>query len=123
MSQLVKDFKAVLEATVPTATVKPALGKNYTLPVAVYSVRNGMRELFYNGSFGLRQTEFTVTVYSKSYDEMQALKSLIINQFHGFSGTLETSPVTKIEVTNILDGFDDALETIHRTSIIINVMD
>lgn len=123
MSQLLKDFVTVLKTTLPTVTIRPALGKQYALPAAIYSVRNGVRDLFYVGSYGMKSTEFTVTIYSKSYEEIQDLKALVVNQFHGFSGDLETSTVSKIEVSNILDGYDDALETIHRTTFVLIVSD
>lgn len=115
-AQLIQDFSAELRATLPTVTVRPALGKNYTLPAAVYSVRNGMRDLYYVGSYGLRNTELTVTIFSKSYSELQDLKQSFVNRFHGFSGTIGLSTVSKMEITNIFDGFDDAMETVHRST-------
>ncbi|MFN3895765.1 MAG: hypothetical protein ACK4KU_14670 [Acinetobacter sp.] len=123
MSQLIKDFVSVLKETLPTATIRPALGKNYKFPAVVYSVRNGMRTLFYKDSFGLKDTEVTITVYSKSYDEIQSLKEQIVNTFHGFSGELASSNVSKIEIANIFDGFDDALEEVHRATFVINITD
>ena len=121
--QLVKDFAAELKTTLPTVIVRPALGKDYQLPAAIYSVRNGMRELFYKNSYGLRRTEFTVTIYSKSYSDIQVKKALVLNKFHGLTGTLGSSKINKATVTNILDGYDDALETIHRTTLLINILD
>lgn len=122
-AQLIKDFRTALEVAVPSAAVKPALGKNVVLPAAVYSARNGMRDLFYKDSYGLRQTEFTVNIFSKTYAELQDLKESVVDAFHGFSGTLGTSAVSKIEVVNILDGFDTEMETVHRSTILINILD
>lgn len=122
-AQLIKDFSSELRTILPTATVRPALGKDYSLPAAVYSVRNGMRDLFYVNSYGLRTTELTVTIYAKTYEELQDLKELLVNRFHGFSGTLGITTISKSAVTNVLDGFDTALETIHRSTIIIEVHD
>jgi hypothetical protein len=102
-------------------------------------------------SFGLRSTEFTVTVYSKSYTALQDLKESIVSKFHGFTGILGApstgsassdsilasstsvlasfegertgSNVGKVVVTNILDGYSDDPEPIHRSTILIDVTD
>lgn len=121
--QLVKDFAQSLKTLLPTAAVRPAMGKDYQLPAAIYQTRNGMRDLFYKDSFGMRQTEFVVTIYSKSYTELQDLKTLVTDYYHGFSGVLGSSTVSKMEITNILDGYTDDLETIHRSTLIINATD
>ncbi|MBQ2262724.1 MAG: hypothetical protein II336_15300 [Loktanella sp.] len=122
MSQLIKDFVAELKETVPNATIRPALGKYYKFPAIVYSVRNGMRTLFYVDSFGLKQTEVTITLFSKSYDDVQLLKKQIMNKFHGFTGDLRETNVSMIEIANIFDGFDDALEEVHRTTFVFNII-
>lgn len=123
MEQLIKDFAAKLKATLPTVVVRPALGKDYQLPAAVYSTRNGMRDLFYKDSFGTRTTEFTVIIYSKSYDEIQTLKTLVVDEFHGFTGLMGSTKIDSINVVNILDGYDTNLETVHKVIFTMNVLD
>lgn len=122
MSQMIKDFMLTLKETLPGVSVKPMFGKGEALPVAVIS-RNGMRDLFYANSFGMRSTQFTVTLYSKSYDELQSLKALVVDQFHWFTGLMGSSLVSRMAVTNILDGFDFSLEELHRSTIPIHLQD
>ncbi|QCO57454.1 hypothetical protein EOK75_17220 (plasmid) [Pseudorhodobacter turbinis] len=122
-AKLIQNFADELVSTLPTVTVRPALGKDYSLPAAIYSVRNGLRQLYYKDSWGLRTTEFTVTIYSKKYSELQELKGLVVAKFQGLNGSLGDSSISKITITNILDGYDDSLETIHRTTITLNVLD
>jgi hypothetical protein len=120
---LIKDFVAHLKTSVPEATVRPALGKQYNFPAVIYSVRNGMRDLFYQDAWGMRNTEITLTVYSKSYDEIQETKQLIVTALHGFSGELGNSSVSSIKIETILDGYDDVLETVYRSTLILNIID
>lgn len=122
MSQLIIDFAQSLKTLMPTAVVRPALGKDYTYPAVIYYARNGQRDLFYTGSYGLAATEFVVSIYAKSYVELQALKVTVVDNYHGYSGELGESVIGKAEVIAVLDGFDDDLETVFKTIITINVL-
>jgi hypothetical protein len=97
MSELVKHFASALKETLPTVAVRPAMGKDKVLPVVIYAVRNGMRDTYYVDSFGLRSTEFTVTVYSKSYTALQDLKESIVSKFHGSLLRRAYSPHLKVK--------------------------
>jgi len=121
--QLTKDFAAKLAtATTPTRAY-PAISKSTDLPAVVYSGRGGIREAFYSGSYGLRETRFQVDVYAKTYAEAATLKDAIINDFHGFSGVMGSSTVSRSTVDNTLENFSDNDEKIYRIILDITLLD
>lgn len=121
--QLTKDFAAKLAtATAPTRAV-PAVSKSTDLPAVVYSGRGGIREAFYSGSYGLRETRFQVDVYAKTYAEVTALKDSIVAAFHGFSGTMGSSFVSRSTVDNTIENFSDGGEKIYRIILDITILD
>lgn len=121
--QLTKDFSAKLATTTSPVLAFPAISKSTDLPVVVYSGRGGIREAFYSGSYGLRETRFQVDVYSKTYAEATALKDAIINDFHGFSGVMGSSTVSRSTVDTTLENFSDNDEKIYRIILDITLLD
>jgi hypothetical protein len=121
--QLTKDFAAKLAtATAPTRAV-PVVSKTTDLPAVVYAGRGGIREAFYSGSYGLRETRFQVDVYAKTYGEAATLKDSIMTAFHGFSGAMGSSFVGKSVVDNTLENFSDDGEKIYRIILDITLLD
>ena len=121
--QLTKDFAAKLAtATAPTQAV-PVVSKTTDLPAVVYAGRGGIRDSFYSGSYGLRETRFQVDVYTKTYSEAATLKDSIITAFHGFSGDMGSSFVSRSTVDNTLESFSDSGEKIHRVILDITLLD
>ena len=121
--QLTIDFAAKLAtATTPTRAY-PAIAKTTSLPAVVYAGRGGIREAFYSGSYGLRETRFQVDVYAKTYGEAVTLKDSIITAFHGFTGVMGSSTVGKSTVDNTLESFNDNGEKIYRIIIEITILD
>ena len=121
--QLTKDFAAKLATATSPTRAYPAISKSTALPAVVYSGRGGIREAFYSGSYGLRETRFQIDVYSKSYSEASTLKDSIISAFHGFSGTMGSSFVSRSTVDSTLETFDDSGEKIYRIIIEITLLD
>ena len=121
--QLTKDFKAKLATATTPTKVYPAVAKTTDLPAVVYTGRNGIRELFYNGSYGMRTTNFQVDVYAKTYSEAVTLRDSIITAFHSFSGTMGSSTVSRSIVDNTIETFDDSGEKIYRIIIEISILD
>jgi len=121
--QLTKDFAAKLATATSPTRAYPAISKSTTLPAVVYSGRGGIREAFYSGSYGLRETRFQIDVYSKSYSGVSTLKDSIISAFHGFSGTIGSSFVSRSTVDSTLETFDDSGEKIYRVIIEITLLD
>lgn len=121
--QLTKDFASKLATTVSPTKAYPAINKTTTLPSVVYSGRGGVREAFYNNSFGMRETRFQVDVYTKTYSEAATLKDSIIGAFHGFSGVMGSSTVSRSTVDNTLENFSDNGEKIYRIIIDITLLD
>ena len=121
--QLTKDFAAKLAtATAPTRAY-PAISKTTDLPAVVYSGRGGIREAFYSGSYGLRETRIQVDIYSKTYTEATGLKDAVIGDFHGFSGAMGASVVSRSTVDNTLETFGDDGEKIYRIIMDITLLD
>lgn len=123
MSQLVQDFNTKLVAAIPSATVRPVVNKSNDLPSATYDVRGGVRTAFYKGSFGLRRTTITVSLYSRSYGELQTLKTAVIDEFHGFSGTMGATEILKCEVGVPFENFQGGTEELYRAIIPIEFLD
>ena len=121
--QLTKDFAAKLATATSPTRAYPAISKSTALPAVVYSGRGGIREAFYSGSYGLRETRFQIDVYSKSYSGVSTLKDSIISAFHGFSGTMGSSFVSRSTVDSTLETFDDSGEKIYRIIIEITLLD
>ena len=121
--QLTKDFASKLATTVTPTKAFPAIAKTTSLPSVVYSGRGGIREAFYSGSYGLRETRFQVDVYAKTYTEVASLKDSIITAFHGFSGAMGSSMVSRCTVDNTLENFQDNGEKIYRIIIEITILD
>jgi len=121
--QLTKDFAAKLATATSPTRAFPAISKSTDLPAVVYSGRGGIREAFYSGSYGLRETRFQVDVYSKTYSEASTLKDSILTAFHGFSGAMGSSFVSRSTVDNTLETFDDSGEKIYRMIIEITLLD
>ncbi len=121
--QLTKDFAAKLATVVAPTRAYPAIAKTTNLPAVVYSGRGGIREAFYSGSYGLRETRFQVDVYTKTYSEAADLKDSIIAEFHGFTGTMGSSTVGRSTVDNTLENFNDDGEKIYRIILDITLLD
>jgi hypothetical protein len=121
--QLTKDFAAKLATATSPTRAFPAISKTTDLPVVVYSGRGGIRQAFYSGSYGLRETRFQVDVYSKTYTEASTLKDSILAAFHGFSGAMGSSIVSRSTVDNTLENFTDDDEKIYRIIIDITLLD
>mgnify|MGYP002633636039 FL=1 len=121
--QLTKDFAAKLATATSPTRAYPAISKSTDLPAVVYSGRGGIREAFYSGSYGLRETRFQVDVYAKTYTEVATLKDSIVTAFHGFSGTMGSSFVGKSTVTNTIENFSDDGEKIYRIILDITLLD
>lgn len=121
--QLTKDFSTKLAAAVTPTLAYPAIARTTDLPAVVYSGRGGIREAFYSGSYGLRETRFQVDVYTKTYSEAATLKDSIITAFHGFSGAMGSSTVSRSTVDNTLENFSDNGEKIYRVIIDITLLD
>lgn len=123
MSQLIKDFSAALVAAVPTATVHPMVNSSNSLPSAIYSVRGGARDLFYTGSYGLRSTGFQVDLYAKTYTEVIGLKEAVLTAFHGFSGIMGTTLISRGVVNNIIEAHEHDQEDLYRVILEIVLLD
>ena len=121
--QLTKDFAAKLATATSPTRASPAISKTTDLPAVVYSGRGGIRQAFYSGSFGLRETRFQVDVYSKTYTEASTLKDSILAAFHGFSGAMGSSIVSRSTVDNTLENFTDDDEKIYRIILDITLLD
>lgn len=121
--QLTKDFAAKLATTVSPTRAYPTIARTTTLPAVVYSGRGGIREAFYSGSYGLRETRFQVDVYTKTYSEAVGLKDSVIAAFHGFTGTMGLSTVSRSTVDNTIENFSDSDEKIYRIIIEITLLD
>lgn len=121
--QLTKDFSTKLFAATTPTRVYPAVDKTTNLPSVVYSGRNGIRQPFYSGSYGLRETNFQVDVYAKTYGEAVTLKDSIITDFHGFSGTMGSTFISRSTVDNTIESFRDNGEKIYRIIIEITLLD
>ena len=121
--QLTKDFASKLATAVSPTKAYPAINKTTKLPSVVYSGRNGVREAFYNGSFGLRTTNFQVDVYAKTYSQAVSLKDSIIADFHGFTGAMGSTVVGRCTVDNTLENFSDNDEKIYRIIIDLTILD
>lgn len=121
--QLTKDFSTKLAAAVTPTLAYPAIARTTDLPAVVYSGRGGIREAFYSGSYGMRETRFQVDVYTKTYSEAATLKDSIIGAFHGFSGVMGSSTVSRSTVDNTIENFSDSGEKIYRIIIDITLLD
>ena len=121
--QLTKDFALKLATSVSPTKAYPAIAKTTNLPAVVYSGRGGIRETFYNGSYGLRATRFQVDLYAKTYTEVADLKDGIITDFHGFFGAMGSSMVSRCTVDNTLENFQDSGEKIFRIIVEITILD
>ena len=121
--QLTKDFAAKLATATSPTRAFPAISKTTALPAVVYSGRGGIREAFYSGSYGLRETHFQVDVYAKTYTEATTLKDSILAAFHGFSGAMGSSIVSRSTVDNTLENFTDDNEKIYRIILDITLLD
>jgi len=121
--QLTKDFAAKLATATSPTRAFPAISKTTALPAVVYSGRGGIREAFYSGSYGLRETRFQVDVYAKTYTEATTLKDSILAAFHGFSGAMGSSIVSRSTVDNTLENFTDDDEKIYRIILDITLLD
>lgn len=118
------DFLDDLELKFPDVELNPILNRKHNFPSITYSVRDGVREAFYRESFGLRSTKITLNLYSKSYGEVQGMKDTLINNYHGFSGTLGSSVLTRITVFNSIDTEEkDAEDTLFRSIIELDLLD
>ena len=121
--QLTKDFASKLATATSPTRAFPTISKTTDLPAVVYSGRGGIREAFYSGSYGLRETRFQVDVYAKTYTEASTLKDSIIAAFHGFSGAMGSSTVSRSTVDNTLENFTDDGEKIYRIIVDITLLD
>tara|TARA_R110000851_G_scaffold89315_1_gene194648 strand:- start:4236 stop:4604 length:369 start_codon:yes stop_codon:yes gene_type:complete len=121
--QLTKDFASKLATAATPTRAYPAIAKTTNLPAVVYSGRGGIREAFYSGSYGMRETRFQVDVYAKTYTEVATLKDSIITAFHGFTGAMGSSTVSRCTVDNTLESFSDSGEKIFRIIIEITILD
>ena len=121
--QLTKDFAAKLATATSPTRAYPAIAKTTDLPAVVYSGRGGIRQAFYSGSYGLRETRFQVDIYSKTYTEVSALKDSILAAFHGFSGPMGSSTVSRSTVDNTLENFTDDGEKVYRIIMDITLLD
>ena len=124
--ELIQSLYQELKKVAGDVPVRPLVAiTDKELPIIVYSLMGGQRDLFYSGSYGVARTELTVNVYSKSYLQLQSLKDNIVNHFHGMSGNIGKQTVTNIgkaTVGTILDSFDDRLENVYRTIITVDVL-
>ena len=99
MSQFKKDISKKLADAVPGVRVVPSFN-NGQYPAVVFSFRNGQREQFYKDSFGLAETELTVSIFADSYSKQTELAEYIKTDFHAFNGTIGQTRVLRSEVTN-----------------------
>lgn len=121
--QLTKDFAARLAAAVAPTRAYPVVSKPTDLPAVVYSGRGGIREAFYNNSFGLRETRYQVDIYSKTYAEAADLRDAVLGAFHGFKGDMGASFVSRSTADNTLENFSDDGEKIYRIIIDLTLLD
>ena len=121
--QLTIDFVALLRATVAPTMVSHLVSQGTNLPAVVYSQRGGQRDLFYRGSYGLRETDFTVDLYASTYSEVVALRDNLTDTFHGFTGLMGTTMVGRASISNILESFEDKGGPIFRIIVDIKVLD
>lgn len=126
MSDLIKSLYQTLLQVAGTVPVRPVASiTDKDLPVIVYSASGGVRELFFSGSYGIARTELTVSIYSKSYSQLQELKTNIVNRFHGLSGEVgasEKSTISKASVEGVWDTYDEKLDSAYRAIIQIYVL-
>lgn len=121
--QLTKDFSSKLATAVAPTRVHPSVARTTDLPSVVYRSRGGIRDVFYSGSYGLRTTRYQVDVFTKTYAEAADLKDSIVSAFHGFTGAMGASTVSKSTVDNTLENFSDNGEKVYHTIIDINILD
>jgi hypothetical protein len=123
MSQLIQDFYGKLQSIMPANSVHAIANTKGGLPSIVYTVRESGRDAFYKDSFGLRETKFQVDVYSLTFAELNTLKDLIRENFHGFSGVVGSSVFQRTTVDLMIDTYEDGDEFLYRSIIEITVLD
>lgn len=121
--QLTQDFATKLATAVTPTRAYPAIARTTDLPAVVYSGRGGIRKAFYSGSYGMRETRFQVDVYTKTYSEAATLKDSIVAAFHGFTGAMGSSTVSRATVDNTIESFSDSGEKTYRIIIEITLID
>ena len=126
MLQLIEDFYVALAAAVPTIpadSVGVGANTSSALPAVNYTVRGGIRDSFYSGSFGLRRTTFQIDIYTKTYAENVTLRDNVLTAFHGFTGVMGSSFVSSALATNMVDTYEDKGERLYRTILEIQITD
>lgn len=92
--------------------ISPVVGDpNGNFPSLTYTLRDGYAPVFYRGSFGLNTLNIDLNLFSPNYTELQTIKYALLTRYNGFSGSLGTQIVSRIQVVNAFDTFDDDSNT------------
>lgn len=122
---LLSDFVTDLATTLPAVSINPVTNKATVFPSCTFQSRDGLRQQFYVGSEGLRSHKITLNLYSKSYAELQTLKDTVIQSYHGFSGVLQTSTVTRMLINSTFEDIEELSinDTLYRCILEIEILD
>ena len=110
---LVDAFFDDVEANIPDiGQISPVVGDpSGAFPSLTYTLRDGYAPTFYRGSFGLNTLNIDLNLFSPNYTELQTIKYALLTRYNGFSGSLGTQIVSRIQVVNAFDTFDDDSNT------------
>lgn len=117
-TDFIADLVTITEVdTLTVGRVRPlVVGSGTPLPAISYLFRDGDREAFYRGSFGLEEYTVQLDIYSDSYVTNQTIYDAIINRYNGFSGVLGTGTnIQRIIVASTLNAIDTDDPSIYRT--------
>ena len=113
------DFVAELQTIVPTLSDKVfplIIGATEDFPACSYTFRDGDRESFYQGSYGLENYVVSLDIYSYSYIQNQEIYDQILTAWNGKTFALNNNTVVqRCIVVSTLNSIDRDDSTIYRT--------
>jgi len=122
---MLPDFISHLATVIPSVSIHPVTNKASVFPSCTFQVRDGLREQFYVGSEGLRNHKITLNLYCKSYAELQTLKETLTTSYHGFSGVIGSSTITRILISSSVEDTEELStnDTLYRCILELEILD
>lgn len=121
MSEVIKAVSAKL-STDTGVRVHPLLNKTGGVPAITYAIRDGMQEVFYKNSFGLTNTDFVLSIYTKTYSKLQEIIEDIKTGFHGFSGETGNIYINRSVISDIIETIETDPEELHKAILTVSVL-
>lgn len=120
-TDFIADLVAITEVGMIVHPVVIPSGSSF--PAISYQFRDGDREPFYVGSFGLASYTVQLDIYSHNYLMNQTIYDAIIAKYNGFTGLLNSNTqVQRISVNSTLNAVDGEDSSLFRTIVELQIL-